>query len=251
MVIAFFQAFFQHYDYFLYIFERKIEKTCQETTRGGKVIKGNSKKGISMKKNCFILVIVSIMILSVSCVSTSTTRVKRVSANTQIDLTGEWNDTDVHIVCADLLEECLDSVRLRTFEIQNGRLPLLIVGSFRNDSDEHIDTSIISKKMQNAIINSGRADFMASSEQRAETRAEILSQQAWSNQDVAKTIANEDAADFMLQGSVKTIVQKNGKQSVRTYFVYCELIDIESGRVIWTGENDEIKKVISEASYRW
>ena len=105
--------------------------------------------------------------------------------------------------------------------------------------------------MQNAIVNSGKADFMASNSQREETRAEILNQQAWSNADEAKTIANEAAADYMLQGTVKTLVQKSGKQTVRTYFVYAEMVDIESGVIVWTGENDEIKKVITEASSRW
>lgn len=201
-----------------------------------------------MKKNLVFVVIVSLLILLISCASTT---VSRVSADTTIDLTGEWNENDVAIVCSSLLNDCLSSPRLNKFEFEHDRLPLIILGTFKNDSDEHIDTSIITKKMQNAIINSGMADFMASSEQRAETRQEILDQQAWSNYDQAKTIANEDAADFMLQGTVKTIVQKNGKQSVRTYFVYCELVDIETGRIIWTGENNEIKKVIQEASARW
>ncbi len=202
-----------------------------------------------MKRNLFLTVIIlSIMVVLASC---ATGGVKRVSADTEIDLTGEWNDTDVNIVCTSLLEECLASSRLDKFEITNKRLPVFVIGTFKNESDEHIDTSIITKKMQNAIINSGRADFIASSEQRQETRSEILDQLAWSNPDQAKTIANEDAADFMLQGSVKTIVQKNGKESVRTYFVYAELVDIETGRIIWTSENSEIKKVVKEASSRW
>lgn len=206
------------------------------------------EKMLKTRKIALSLCICAVFMLLVSCASTGVTRV---DSATQIDLTGEWNDTDVNIVCTSLLDECLASPRLDRFEILNGRLPLIVVGSFKNQSDEHIDTSIITAKMQNAIINSGRADFMATNAQRQETREEIMNQLAWSNADQAKTIANEDAADFMLQGSVKTIVQKSGKTSVRTYFVYAELIDIESGRIIWTGENDEIKKVVKEASARW
>lgn len=203
---------------------------------------------LKTRKISLFLCICALCMILASC---ATSGVSRVDAGTQIDLTGEWNDTDVNIVCTSLLNECLASPRLDRFEITNGRLPLVLVGTFRNESDEHIDTSIITAKMQNAIINSGRADFMASNSQRQETRAEIMNQMAWSNADQAKTIANEDAADFMLQGTVKTIVQKSGKTTVRTYFVYCEMVDIESGRIIWTGENSEIKKVIQEASARW
>lgn len=204
-----------------------------------------------MKKSIVLVLAAALMVLFVSCASIGSGTVKRVSSDTQIDLTGDWNENDVAIVCTSLVDECLDSQRLNRFEIENNRLPVFVLGTFRNDSDEHIDTSIIKKKMQNALINSGRADFVADSSQKVETRREIMDQMAWANYDQAKTIANEDAADFMLQGSVKTIVQKSGKQSVRTYYVYCELVDIETGRIIWTGENDEIKKVVQEASARW
>lgn len=202
---------------------------------------------LNPRKSAYILFLTSILLLS-SCASSS---VRRVDSDTQIDLTGDWNDTDVDIVCSSLIDECLSSPTLERFEIANGRLPLIVVGSFRNESDEHIDTSIITRKLQNAIIESGRADFMASNDQRQETREALMDQLAWSAADKAKTIANEDAADFMLQGSVNSIVQRSGRSSVRTYYVFAELIDIESGRIIWTGENDEIKKVVKQAAVRW
>ena len=92
---------------------------------------------------------------------------------------------------------------------------------------------------------------MASSSAIDEVRSEKESQQEWASWDTAKSLANETAADFMLQGSIKTIVQKNGKTTVRTYYVYAELVDIETGRIVWTGENEEIKKVIKNSSVRF
>ena len=50
----------------------------------------------------------------------------------------------------------------------------------------------------------------------------------------------------MLTGSVKCVVQKEGKRSVRAYFVYATLTNIENNRIIWQGENDEIKKEIKK-----
>ena len=58
---------------------------------------------------------------------------------------------------------------------------------------------------------------------------------------------NETAADYMLMGSVKSIVQKDGKKSVRAYFVNVQLVDIESNRIIWTGEDDSIKKIVKKS----
>ncbi|MCF0237287.1 MAG: penicillin-binding protein activator LpoB [Sphaerochaetaceae bacterium] len=202
-----------------------------------------------MKKTFLIVFAIIFCCLLSSCSTTSS--VSRISSNKITDVDGNWNDTDVQIVCETLIESCLSSAKLNRFNIDNGRLPILKVGTFRNQSQEHIDTTIISNKFRNAIINSGRAEFVADSYSINEVRAEKESQQDWSSWDSAKSLANEQAADYLLQGSVKSIVQKNGNKSVKTYFVYAELVDIESGKIIWTGENDEIKKVIKLNSIRF
>lgn len=174
----------------------------------------------------------------------STPQVTRVASDTQTDLSGYWNDTDVRIVCETLINDCLGSARVAQFQKTKGKLPVIIVGTFKNDSDEHIDTSIITKKMETAILNSGKADFVASKSERSEVRDERTEQQSWASEESAKAIANELGADFMMIGSVKTIVDKAGKTATRTYFVYSELIDVETNRKVWIGENSEIKKVI-------
>lgn len=200
-----------------------------------------------MKKAIFIAsfaLVASIFLAGCS----SAPDVKRVDASTQTDLSGYWNDTDVRIVCESLIGECLDSPRVAQFEAKNGRPPVVIVGSFKNDSDEHIDTSIITKKMETAIINSGKAEFVASKNERGELRTERDEQQSFASEATAKSLANETGADFMMIGSVKTIVDKAGKVATRTYFVYGELIEIETNKKLWIGENSEIKKVIKTAS---
>jgi uncharacterized protein (TIGR02722 family) len=196
---------------------------------------------------------ISLLFLAVCLVfmSCGTTSVRRVDSDTQIDLSGYWNDTDVRIVCETLIEDCLDSPRIAQAAAEKRGLPVIIVGSFRNESDEHIDTSIISRRMEMAVLNSGRADFVASSSERGELRTEREEQQSWASEETAKALANETGADFMLTGSVRTIVDQAGNQAVRTYFVYAELTDIESNRRIWIGENDSIKKVITNPTAKF
>jgi uncharacterized protein (TIGR02722 family) len=178
----------------------------------------------------------------------ATTSVARVSSGTQTDLSGYWNDTDVRIACESITKECLASPKLAAFEKKNSRLPVVIVGSFRNESDEHIDTSIISKKLETALINSGKAEFVASKDERTDIRSERQDQQAWASEETAKEIAAETGADFMLIGSVKTIVDRAGGTSTRAYYIDYELIDILSNKKIFVGENSEIKKVIKRSS---
>jgi uncharacterized protein (TIGR02722 family) len=178
------------------------------------------------------------------------TQVKRVDPDTQIDLSGYWNDTDLRIVCEGLIRECLASPRVDQVAAEKNKLPVIIVGNFHNDSDEHIDTSIISRRMEAAILNSGKAEFVAGGDTRLDIREERQQQQSWASEETAKALANETGADFYLTGSVKTIVDRAGKTAVRTYIVFAELTDIETTHRVWIGENSDIKKVIKNPSVK-
>ncbi len=173
-------------------------------------------------------------------------KTKRVDANTIVDLDGFWNDSDIRIVCEALLTNCLESPRVAKFEEQNGRPPTVIIGKIKNESSERIDTSIVAKRLQTAIINSGVLEFVASESERNELRAEVAQQSEHASLETAGAIDNEEGADFMMTGSVKTQVQTAGKQSVRTYFVYMTLTNLSTHRIMWQGENSEIKKVIKK-----
>ena len=202
-----------------------------------------------MKKIIAIFACVLLLVLT-GCESTRSVSVDRIDASTAIDLSGYWNDTDIRIVAETLVKDCVNAPAIENYIRNNRMLPVVIVGSFKNDTDEHIDTSIIVKKFETALINSGKVDFVASSSERQEIREERLEQQEWASEETAKRIANEYGADFMLIGSVKTSVDMVDNKTVRTYFVYAELIDIETNRKLWIGENSEIKKLITKSNYR-
>jgi uncharacterized protein (TIGR02722 family) len=188
--------------------------------------------------------VLCVFILTLSTACTSKPKVKRVDPDTQIDLSGYWNDTDVRIVCEGLIQDCVAAPRVGQIGAQKGMLPVIIVGNFRNDSDEHIDTSIIARRMEAAILNSGKAEFVAGGDTRSDIRAERQDQQSWASEKTVKALASETGADFYLSGSVNTIVDRAGNSVTRTYFVFAELTEIESGRRVWIGENSEIKKLI-------
>ncbi len=202
-----------------------------------------------MKEKIVLFVCVLNVFALASCATTS---VGRVSSDTVTDLTGFWNDTDVKIVCEDLINKCLTSPRVNGFEQKKNRLPVIIVGKFKNDSTEHIDTSIIIEKMADAIINSGIADFVADKTEREELREEKIAQntEGFTSEDNAKALDNETGADFMLKGSVKTMVEKAGNKTVRRYYVSAQLIDLETNMVLWKGLNEEIKKIIKTKTPR-
>ena len=202
-----------------------------------------------MKKFFSVFTAMMVLLLLSSC--TSGPKVQRVDASTQTDLSGYWNDTDVRIVCETLIADCLNSPRVdQAIRAMGRRTPTVIVGRFRNESSEHIDTSIISTIMERTIFNSGKMDFVAGGNTRDELRAERQDQLNYASEDSASALGNETGADFMLTGSVKTIVDKAGNQTVRTYFVTAQMTSIETNSRVWLGENSEIKKIIVQPKNR-
>jgi len=199
-----------------------------------------------MKK---IVVVLSIFLILAAC--GTTTSVRRVQSGTEADLSGYWNARDVRIVCDSLIRDCLSSARVeQAIRAAGSRKPTVIVGRFRNESSEHIDTSIISSIMENVIFNSGKLDFVAGGSTRDDVRQERQDQQSNASEDTAAALGREIGADFILTGSVRTIVDREGNRSIRTYFVTAELSNIETNARIWMGQNNEITKVIVRPNNR-
>ena len=181
----------------------------------------------------------------------STPNVSRISADTQVDVSGYWNDTDLRLVCESLIKDCLSSPRIaQTMLNMGGKTPVVLVGRFRNESDEHIDTAIISRTMEQAIFNTGRMDFIAGGSTRDELRMERLDQMDNASEATAAALGNEIGADFMLTGSVRTIVDRAGNLAVRTYFVNAEMTSIETNQRMWMGQDSQVKKVITRPRNR-
>ena len=185
----------------------------------------------------------------------SNPKVTRVESDSVIDLSGRWNDVDVRMVSNTLISDCLNAPRVSQFIQQyssshTGMLPACLVGSFKNESSEHIDTSILSKAMEIAIVNSGKMDFVAGGDTLTELRAERQDQQGNASEATAAALGNETGAVLLLTGSVKSIVDRAGRDTVRSYFVSAELTNIETRTRLWMGDNNEIKKTIRQSSYR-
>jgi len=207
-----------------------------------------------MKRIFFPAVFILVALIISAC--SSGPGVQRVDATTQIDLSGRWNDADVRQVSKTLIDDCLNSPRVTQFIQQysrsnNGRIPACLVGAFKNDSSEHIDTSLVARNMEIAIVNSGKMDFVAGGDTLAAIRGERLGQLEYASEDTAVSLANETGANLLLTGSVKSIVDRSGNKTVRSYFVSAELTNVESRTRLWMGSNDEIKKVITQSKVRF
>lgn len=196
-----------------------------------------------------LMSIIMLLFLSLLIGCQSSYSVSRVSSDKDLDLSGNWNDTDIRLVTEALVQSSLKSGWINQFRMKNvGRNPVVIVGTFINRSSEHIDTAIIAKRYEMELINSGKVDMVADQSFRASVREEREEQQYFASEETAKALGKEIGADFLLQGAVRSVLDQRGNTRVRTYYVSAELIDIETNRKVWVGE-ETIKKVIQQARY--
>ena len=201
-----------------------------------------------MNKKLFVVFACVLMVILTGCQSV---KVDRIDADTTIDLSGYWNDADIRIVADSLVKECVNAPAIIRYIKENQKEPVVQLGSFKNRSDEHLDTEILATKFKVALINSGKVKFSAEKAVKEELREEILAQQNWASEETAKILANETGADFLLIGSVRTIIDSIPGETVRTYQVVAELYDIETSEIVWSGENMDIKKHLKQSSIRW
>jgi len=181
----------------------------------------------------------------------STPKVSRVDTDTTIDVSGRWNDADSRMVAQEMINDCLNNPWLQNYVSANrGKRPTVIVGTVVNRSHEHINTQTITKDLERAFINSGRVDFVASKEERQEIREERKDQAVHAADETVKGPGQEIGADFMLKGSINSIMDEAGKTRVMFYQVNLELIDMRDNRKAWIGEK-EIKKVISRPKVKF
>ncbi|HCG63289.1 MAG TPA: penicillin-binding protein activator LpoB [Sphaerochaeta sp.] len=181
---------------------------------------------------------------------TSAVKVTRLDADAEIDLSGNWNDTDIQIVAESLVGSSMKTNWIDQFRLRNGHNPVVIVGTILNRSSEHIDTAIIAKRFEMALINTGKVDMVADIAMRDELHDERESQQYFASEETAAALGKEIGADFILQGAVRTVVDQVSGKAVRTYYVSAELIDIETSRKIWVGE-EMVRKFIQQSKYTW
>ncbi len=180
----------------------------------------------------------------------SSRKVTRMEPNTVTDLSGRWNDTDARLVAEEMVTDCLARPWTADFAAAKAKKPVVTVGTIRNMSDEHIDTETFTTDFERELINANRVRFVASRDQRSEIRQERADQQEWASDETVKQMAREIGADFLMMGSIKTIIDQLEGTRVVYYQTDLEMINVETNEKVWIGTK-KIKKEIVLKGKKW
>ena len=178
----------------------------------------------------------------------SSIKVKRTPIEKIVDLSGRWNDTDSRLVSEEIINGCLSTPWLTKFNIEKGKVPVVIVGTVVNRSSEHIDSRLFTSDLERSLLNSGKVKFVAMKDARQELREEKDDQSQFASEETVKLQRQETGADFMVQGTINSVKDEiKGKYTI-LYQVNLELIDLTTNEKVWIGQK-KIKKVVSRRAF--
>jgi len=199
------------------------------------------KPGLSLRTGLALLALVA--------VSACATKVERMDLQEAKDLSGAWNDTDSRLVSEEMIRDSLSRAWLQEWGTGKKR-PAVIVGEVRNMSHEHINVNTFTLDVERALINSGKVDFVATKAERKGIRDERKDQDINAREDTRSPMGRELGADFMLTGTINTIVDPSGSTQVRFYQVNMTLTSLADNRKVWVGQK-EIRKLVTRSKLRF
>jgi hypothetical protein len=171
--------------------------------------------------------------------------VQRIETDQSIDLSGRWNDSDSRSVSTEIINQLLHDKWINDFSSENdNKRPVLIVGLVKNKSHEHIDANTFIKDIERAIVKDGSARLVQAGDKRDDLRNERVEQQDYSSTETAKNWGLELGADYILQGTISSIVDSNKKEKIIYYQINLELSHLETNEIVWIGEK-KIKKYVT------
>ena len=177
-------------------------------------------------------------------ISSCSRQVTRVSTDETIDISGNWNNSDSRLVAQEMTQSILGHAWLSNHLEQNtGKKPVVVVGMVQNKSHEHIDAETFVKEVEQTFIQTQRVRLVQGGKKREELRAEKADQQANASVSTMKKFGLENGADYILQGSINSIVDSHKRQKVVSYQVNLELTNIQTNEVVWIGDKKITKYV--------
>lgn len=193
-----------------------------------------------MKKNVLFITAFTAYVLFVAC----NRQVTRIDPSKQVDISGRWNNTDSRLVAEDMTKTILGANWITDhMAAKSGQRPVVIVGFVTNKSHEHIEAETFVKDVEQSFLTTQKVRLVQGGKKREELRAEKADQQTNASASSMKKFGLEQGADYILQGSINSIVDSHKRKKVTYYQVNLELTNIESNEVVWIGEKKIAKYI--------
>lgn len=158
-------------------------------------------------------------------------------------VTADFGSTDLQSTAESLTQSLLES----RYIAKAPQPPKVRLRAVNNLTYEHIDTKAVTDKIRIKLLKSGQVRFLADIANLNQVKDEReLTTSATANKE-NKAMAD---SDFIITGNVRSIKKANDDVKDVYYNVSLELVDPQSGEIVWADEK-EIRKVTSKSSVGW
>lgn len=182
------------------------------------------------------------MLVSAGCGGTT---VARTDERAVVDLSGNWNATDSTQVADAMIADCLSRPWLENFTKTNNRKPVVKIGriAVRTNGDV-VNTQIFANDLVRALINSDKAEAVASNAENDQAREERKQQDVNASEATRKESFQETGADFLIIGEINVQDDQAGGVKQKFYATDLKMTDVKTQKQVWLG-NKKISKVVT------
>ncbi|RXK80796.1 penicillin-binding protein activator LpoB [Filimonas effusa] len=191
----------------------------------------------------FVVAACLMAVVGSTALSSCSRKVTRLDPSETVDVSGSWNNTDSRMVADEMIADISTRPWLAEHQGKTGKKPVVIVGMVTNKSHEHIEAETFMKDLERSFINTGKVSLVQSGKKREELRAERADQQTNASASTMKKFGLESGADYILQGSINSIVDAYKRKKTVQYQVSLELTNLQTNEVVWIGDKKIAKYV--------
>lgn len=187
------------------------------------------------------------MLTLTACQSTPA---KRVDENKTENVTIGFGRTDIQEIVDTSFEKFQSSDQSTWKPTPKGK-PIICMGKVRNQTDEHVDTKMVTDRLQERLLNSGAVQFtVEQAERRAVVDETETQDESGAFENGAKTSGQLTKPQYILNGRFSSIRKKNDDIEDVYYAFVLKLIHIRKGTIAWQSIT-RIAKVKTRATAGW
>ncbi len=161
-------------------------------------------------------------------------------------LSDQFTESDLQLIAKKMATSLTDS---RVVAEIPGK-PIVIVGKVRNKTSEHIDMESLADKLRVELQQKNRFAFVNKQAREQIAEEYEYQQSGYVRKDQAKGPGQQAGADYLLTGSIASIVQEVGADKVVYYKMTMELTNLKTGVIDWTDEK-ELRKKFRKQGVSW
>jgi hypothetical protein len=183
---------------------------------------------------------VTTVLLGLTACAPPSTNVRYGDARAVETLNADFGSTDMQLIAEKMVTSLLETGSIRNDVKTPNDPPVVSVTRIKNRTSEHIDTKSISDKIRTTLIRSGKVRF-AASDMQDDLIDQVEQQSAMASKNTRKNFGQQVGAKYILGGEIMSIVKQAGREKDVFYKITLNLVDIESGVIVWADEK-EIRK---------